>query len=142
MGTIARIEGEFSGFDEGAVFRLSNGQTWQQARYRYRYHYAYRPQIQIARIGGAYVMQVPCMQDEIPVVPVAVLCEGTIVSEFNGFEGDSVFEFNNGQRWTQSQYKYSYHHAYRPEAIVIEGIDGTTMSVEGMDERVGVRRIG
>jgi len=29
-----RIEGSFTGFHGGAVFRLTNGQVWQQARYR------------------------------------------------------------------------------------------------------------
>ena len=98
MGTIAYVEGDFSGFDEGSIFRLSNGQTWQQARYRYRYHYAYRPKVEIVRTGNSYVMKVPCMSDQIDVAPVAVLCEGVIVSEFSGFDGDAIFEFNNGQQ--------------------------------------------
>jgi hypothetical protein len=137
----AQIDGEFSGFDDGAIFRLSNGQTWQQARYRYRYRYAYRPKVEIVRSGNGYVMKVPCMADEISVVPVTVLCEGAIVSDFDGFHGDSAFEFDNGQRWVQSEYKYAYHYAYRPAAVVVDGVNGIVLTVEGMDETVAVRRV-
>jgi hypothetical protein len=141
MGTITQIEGDFSGFDGGAVFRLANGQVWQQARYRYRYHYAYRPRVEVSRQGSGYVMQVPCMNDQIEVVPANVLCEGAIVSDFSGFDGDTIFEFQNGQRWQQAAYKYAYHYAYWPQAIVVDGIEGVVLSVEGMDETVQVRRI-
>jgi hypothetical protein len=70
-----------------------------------------------------------------------VVCEGVIISDFTGFDGDSEFEFNNGQVWKQAEYKYSYHYAYRPEAVVIDGRHGFTLKVEGMDETVGVRRL-
>ncbi len=89
-------------------------------------------------------MQVPCMHDQIEVVPANVLCEGVIVSDFNGFngfDGDSVFEFQNGQKWKQAAYKYAYHYAYRPEAVVVNGIEGIVLSVDGMDETVQVRRV-
>jgi hypothetical protein len=141
MSLVTQIEGEFSGFDDGAVFRLANGQTWQQARYRYRYHYAYRPQVEILSRAGGYVMRVLCMDDQVEVTPATVLCDGVIISEFSGFNGESVFEFNNGQRWQQAEYKYSYHYAYRPEATVVDGINGIILTVDGMDETVRVRRV-
>jgi hypothetical protein len=70
-----------------------------------------------------------------------IVCEGVIVSDFSGFDGNSEFEFNNGQIWKQAQYKYAYHYAYRPEAVVTDGRDGPVLKVEGMDETVRVRRI-
>jgi len=69
------------------------------------------------------------------------VCDGTIISEFNGFDGESVFEFNNGQVWKQAEYKYAYHYAYRPEANVRNSGNGFVLQVEGMDETVLVRRI-
>jgi hypothetical protein len=81
------------------------------------------------------------MNDQIEVMPATVLCEGVIISEFSGFNGESVFEFNNGQRWQQAEYKYSYHYAYRPEAVVIDGNEGMVLTVDGMDETVRVRRV-
>jgi hypothetical protein len=35
------IEGEFEGRDGETVFKLDNGQIWQQALYAYTYHYSY-----------------------------------------------------------------------------------------------------
>jgi hypothetical protein len=70
-----------------------------------------------------------------------IVCEGVIISDFTGFDGNSEFEFNNGQVWKQAEYKYAYHYAYRPEAVVIDRRDGFTLKVEGMDETAGVRRL-
>ena len=68
MTTIrSRIDGEFTGFNGDAVFRLVNGQVWQQARYRYRYRYKYRPEVEIRREGGRQVMYVPFMDESIEV---------------------------------------------------------------------------
>jgi hypothetical protein len=70
-----------------------------------------------------------------------IVCEGVIISDFTGFDGDSEFEFDNGQVWKQAEYKYAYHYAYRPEAVVIDGRAGLILKVEGMDETVAVRRL-
>ena len=80
------------------------------------------------------------MDEPISVVRVNVLEEGTIISEFNGFDGSSRFQFQSGRVWEQAEYKYSYHYAYRPEALVIDGVDGVVLQVEGMNEQVRVRR--
>lgn len=137
----SRIEGEFNGFNGGAIFRLSNGQVWQQKRYRYRYKYAYRPQVILYKEDGRYFLNVPCMDEAIEVVRVNILCEGVIVSDFKGFNGDAKFSFQNGLKWKQAEYKYSYHYAYRPEAIVIDGIEGVTLHVDGMSDVVRVHQI-
>lgn len=135
------IDGEFNGYDNGAVFRLANGQAWQQKRYKYKYKYAYRPAVRIYRRGSEYMMKVACMDEPIEVVPVEIIVEGQIVSDFNGFDGDAKFEFDNGQVWQQAEYKYSYHYSYRPDAMVVNGINGQVLHVDGMSESVGVRRI-
>lgn len=63
----SRIDGEFEGFDGDALFRLANGQIWQQVRYRYKYRYKYRPHIEIRREGSKYMMYVPFMGESIQV---------------------------------------------------------------------------
>jgi hypothetical protein len=114
--------------------------VWQQKRYKYRYRYAYRPEVHIYKDGSSYIMDVSVMNEPIEVVPAQVATEGTIVSEFTGFNQDMTFEFQNGQTWGQAEYKYSYHYAYRPHGIVINGINGYQLHVDGMSETVRVRR--
>jgi hypothetical protein len=52
------IEGEFMGWEGEAVFKLDNGQIWQQASYAYHYSYRYHPSVIIFHNGGSYEMQV------------------------------------------------------------------------------------
>ena len=54
----SRISGEFEGWDGETVFKLINGQVWQQASYAYYYHYAYMPKVTIYKVGARYKMQV------------------------------------------------------------------------------------
>ncbi len=138
----SRIEGDFNGYNDGAIFKLENGQVWQQKRYKYKYKYTYRPHVKIFQNdNGAYFMQLDCMDEPIEVVRVSLVTEGTIVSDFNGFNHNMVFEFQNGQKWEQTESKYKYHYAYRPHAIVVDGINGKVLHVTGMDENVRVQKI-
>jgi hypothetical protein len=41
------ISGEIEGWDGETIFKLENGQIWQQAEYDYTYFYAYRPDVTI-----------------------------------------------------------------------------------------------
>jgi hypothetical protein len=75
----------------------------------------------------------------IEVVRANVLEEGAIVSDFNGFDGSSRFKFESGRVWQQAEYKYSYHYAFRPRAIVVDGVNGVELQVEGMSEKVRVQ---
>ena len=54
----SRIEGEFEGWDGDTIFKLENGQIWQQSSYAYTYHYAYRPEVLIYKTNGRYKMKV------------------------------------------------------------------------------------
>lgn len=54
----SHIEGTFEGWDGETIFKLDNGQIWQQATYAYTYHYAYRPKVYIVKSYGAYKMVV------------------------------------------------------------------------------------
>lgn len=52
------MEGEFEGWDGETIFRLANGQIWQQVTHAYTYHYAFRPKVMIIKTNGAYKMKV------------------------------------------------------------------------------------
>lgn len=41
------ISGEFKGWDGETIFKLNNGQIWQQAEYDYMYSYSYSPDVTI-----------------------------------------------------------------------------------------------
>ena len=135
----SQVVGAFRGFNREAVFRLVNGQTWQQRRYKYSYHYKYRPHVRIYKDGGSWFADFDCMDELIEVVRVRMLEEGTIVSDFKGFSGNARFEVQSGRAWEQAEYKYSYHYAYRPSAVVVQGIGGSVLHVEGMADSVRVR---
>jgi hypothetical protein len=63
----SQIDGEFNGAEGESVYKLTNGQTWQQSRYLYQYQYIYRPQVRIVREGAEYVMYVTGMSQGNPV---------------------------------------------------------------------------
>lgn len=55
---VSRIAGTFEGWSGNTLFRLENGQLWEQASYDYRFHYAYRPRVTIVRCSRGYRMLV------------------------------------------------------------------------------------
>lgn len=61
----SRISGEFSGWEGETIFKLMNGQIWQQSSYAYMYHYAYMPEVTIYKVGLQYKMQVEGVSDTI-----------------------------------------------------------------------------
>lgn len=64
----SQINGEFTGWSGDTLFELSNGQTWQQARYEYRYRYAYRPAVLIYRTrSGGYKLRTDAGNETIEV---------------------------------------------------------------------------
>lgn len=64
----SRINGDFEGWTGETIFKLQNGQIWQQATYSYRYHYSYSPQVTIfASEGGLFKMKVDGVSEVITV---------------------------------------------------------------------------
>lgn len=62
----SRIDGDFEGWSGDTIFKLENGQIWQQDSYAYRYKYAYRPKVLIYKTSlGRYKMKVDGLSDEI-----------------------------------------------------------------------------
>ncbi|HAA01338.1 MAG TPA: hypothetical protein DIS90_14860 [Cytophagales bacterium] len=59
-----------------------------------------------------------------------------IISDFKGWTGDTIFEFQNGQIWKQAKYEYKYFYAYRPDAMVAKIGSYYIMTVKGKSIRV------
>jgi hypothetical protein len=54
----SNIDGDFNGWEGETVFKLDNGQIWEQAEYSYTYSYSYRPEVTIYQAGGGCRMKV------------------------------------------------------------------------------------
>jgi len=134
-----QLDGEFSGFDEDAVFKLADGTFWLQAEYYYWYFYAYRAAVEIFSDGGMPRLRVAGQSISVPVRQLHGVIESRIAGEFHGWEGDSEYELTNGQVWRQARYKYSYKYKYRPEVTIYDASGGKVMDVDGC--RAVVRRI-
>jgi len=59
-----RIDGEFNGWEGETVYKMMNGQIWQQSSYHYHYHYAYSPEVLIYPSGGRYKIHVKDDNDQ------------------------------------------------------------------------------
>jgi len=64
----SQIDGDFSGWDGETIFKLINGQIWQQNSYAYTYSYKYSPKVLIFPSGGGFELQVEGMDQRIKVV--------------------------------------------------------------------------
>ncbi|MFC3797939.1 stalk domain-containing protein [Cohnella sp. GCM10012308] len=52
----SKIDGDFDGFENGKIFKLQNGQIWQQTDYTYKYSYKYAPKVTIYKDGTKFKM--------------------------------------------------------------------------------------
>jgi hypothetical protein len=137
----SHIVGEFDGWTGTSVFKLDNGQYWQQTTYAYAYHYAYRPAVRIVMEGASYRMSVDGVADSILVELLDVVVESQIVSDFTGWSGSTMFTLANGQVWQQDAYAYVYHYAARPDAAIFRKNGHSEMTVAGVDSVVQVKRL-
>lgn len=137
---VTRIKGASRGYHRDAVFRLANGQVWQQARYRYHYRYAFRPEVKLFTDGGYQMLQIDGIDEAVVVRRAQIVCEGVLTSEFSGFGGDEPYEFDNGQAWIATEHRHEHHYAHRPAAFVINGVHGLQLHVDGIKSSLAVRR--
>lgn len=66
----SNIDDDFEGYDEGNLYKLTNGQIWKQVDYNYSYSYSYRPEVIIYKEGSRYYMKVDDMDDSVEVVRI------------------------------------------------------------------------
>lgn len=124
-----KIDGEFLGFHDDALFKMRNGSYWIQSRYKYWYHYAYCPDVTITQENGDYVLTVA--GNSASVRRLSDVFQSKIDGEFTGWDGETEYALQNGQIWQQSKYKYEYKYAYMPEAVVYSTGSGFKMRVAG-----------
>ena len=145
-----RIDGDFEGWDGETIFKMMNGQIWQQSSYAYKYHYAYNPKVIIYKTSSGYVMKVDGVTETIHVEQVSTsnyfntnsqAIETQISGEFKGWDGETIFKMMNGQIWQQSSYAYMYHYAYSPQVIIYKASSGYVMKVDGVDETINVIKL-
>ena len=63
-----QIDGEFEGWEGETIFKMFNGQIWQQISAEYYYHYAYMPHVLIYKYGKAWHMKVEDVDETIQVI--------------------------------------------------------------------------
>ena len=54
----SKIDGDFNGWDGETIFKLMNGQIWQQSKYAYHYKYKFMPKVIIYKTESGYKMKV------------------------------------------------------------------------------------
>lgn len=62
------IDGDFEGWEGKTIFKLDNGQIWQQSSYAYMYYYAYHPEVMIINVRGTWKMKVEDVDEMIEVI--------------------------------------------------------------------------
>lgn len=126
----SQIEDEFEGFDDDMVFELTDGSFWIQDQYMYWYYYAHRPQVNILRGGGRLYLQVNGQEPIVAIRQITDVVKSQINGEYNGWEGETIYELTNGQVWQQSSYSYEYSYSFMPEVIIYNTGSNYKMRVE------------
>ena len=69
------------------------------------------------------------------------LIESCIEDEFEGWDGDTVYELDDGSKWKLASYTYSYTYSYRPRAVIWSDGGRYFLEVEGMDDKQEVEQV-
>ena len=64
----SKIDGEFNGWEGETIFKLRNGQIWQQTDGRYKYKYKYSPAVLLIPRGNHHEMRVEGVDGAVRVV--------------------------------------------------------------------------
>ena len=65
---------------------------------------------------------------------IEIVSKGNIEGDFEGWQGETVFEISDGTFWIQAAYSYTYHYAYHPEAMVLRQGSYFFLKVNGINE--------
>jgi hypothetical protein len=96
--TVSNIDGPFFGWSGSTVFKLANGQVWEQDAPARMYHFAYRPNVRSTEAGDGYLMEVNGV-GSVRVRRVLAFMESCIDGAFNGWDGKTLFRLANNQVW-------------------------------------------
>lgn len=138
---IDKVDGDFKGWNGESIIKLTNGEFWKQSEYYYEYLYAFMPNVTLIHSPTGYKMKVDGIDKEVSVEKLNNAIQSKINGSFNGWEGNTVVELSNGDKWKQSMFKYSYSYAYSPNIIIYHSNNGFKMKVDGNNETVDVERV-
>lgn len=136
------IRGSISGtITRGYIFKTNsreyfvvNERTRQRVRTR-------NPEVIILKRGSDYKLIIEDFDEHVICKKLANVVETRIDGEFNGWDGETIFNMMNGQIWKQSNYAYQYHYAYMPDVLIYEFNGSWVMKVEGVDETINVTQL-
>lgn len=63
----SKIDGDFEGWDGDTIFKLENGQIWQQSSFAFTYKFAFRPKVIIFQKDSRWFMKVDGVEKTIEV---------------------------------------------------------------------------
>ena len=137
----SRIVGEVDGLSEGKEFRLRNGEVWRQSEEIDIPYRAINPWVEIREgLLGSYQMRLEGLEERISVRLVQV--DTRILGEVNGLREGTEFTLRNGQVWEQRDEAAIDFRVTNPRIRIGRGFLGSyQMRVEGLDERISVRRV-
>jgi len=64
-----------------------------------------------------------------------------ISGDFEGWDGDCIYELDDGSKWELASYKYSYSYNYRPRAIIWRDCGRYYLEVANMSDKQEVREV-
>ncbi len=106
------IDGDFHGWDGNTIYKLENGDAWEQDDYTFLSSYSYKPRVTILCHLSDYYMQV----DDTEIVKVKksifadddVVSNGEIKSSSSILEIGAILSLGDGTYWHLTDFNYSY----------------------------------
>ena len=132
------IMSDFSGFNYGNIYELSDARLWKQASYEVAYKYTVMPTCTIYADGAYYFMEVESMDKVIRVEPLEVISNAIIWSDFSGIQYGNTYELSNGQVWKQTSFDIKYSYKYYPSCKIYKDGYNYMMKIEGVDKSIKV----
>ena len=137
--------------NDGEIVKLSDGTIWE-VKYEYEYMYEYYPTVIICPSRGKmgvkgkmlnvnYLGGASSSASSSAASSSSAIIESKIDGEFNGWEGETIFQLRNGQIWQQIDGRYKYKYKYSPKVLLINRGRHYEMQVDGMDATVKVVRL-
>lgn len=133
------IVGSFDGYEGGNVYELNNGTYWIQMEDYEEYGYSYNPNAVIINYNGTLFISVKGAHKAVHVIPAMMVSR--LSDTFDGWDGDTILELDNGSIWRQAEYYYRYYYKYRPKVYIAEYGREILALVEGLRVLVPVERI-
>lgn len=120
------------------IFRLVDGTRWQ-VQFEYEYLYEYYPTVTICPNRGVLIVGDKSLN--VAQINSRDIVESKIDGEFQGWEGETVFQLANGQIWQQADFAFAYHYSYSPDVLIVRLNGQFFMQVEGVRDRIRVVRL-